>query len=156
MPSGFAKLREKAMWASLGLGFRALTGVLMRAGKHDPMMSRALDEFTGVYRFENADATIAKYIVFEGRGKVRSLSQRDGEHRNPPDMTFTLRDPKAFRGTKSEDVLKMVIADKVGQTGNMYYLFQFGFIMSLLENYYRNKRSKKKSSAATDKIKAQA
>jgi hypothetical protein len=129
--------KEKLLWGSIGIGLKTLAITLQRTSKKDKMLNRALDEFTGVYKFENRDGSQYRYLVFRGRGKVASPKKWNGE----VDFTLTLRDPKAFnRRSRAENVLETVIANKIGQSGNMYYIYQFGFTMSLLERYFRSKR----------------
>ena len=135
-----SNFREKAGWAAIGLGLRGLALLLIRIGKKDLWMSRALKELDGIYRFENKDGSLFRYLVFNG-GKVKVPRNWIG----PADFTFTLRERAAFYlRIKPEHILEIVIGNKVTQSGNTYFLFQFGFIMSLMERYFKMKKLKAK------------
>ncbi len=129
-------LKDKANWALIGLGLWGLTILLMRIGKKDPWLGRALKELDGIYRFENADGRFFRYLVFE-RGKVKAPHNWVG----PADFTFTFYEPPAYYlKIKPEHIFKLVFENKIAQAGNTYYLFQFGFIMSLVERYFKTKK----------------
>lgn len=129
-------LKDKANWALIGMGLRGLAFLLMWIGKKDPWLGRALKELDGIYRFENADGKFIRFLVFQG-GKV-------GVPRNwvgPADFTFTFYEPPAYYlKIKPEHIFKTVFENKIAQAGNTYYLFQFGFIMSLVERYFKTKK----------------
>ncbi len=128
--------KERAAWALIGVGLRGLAAGIMNIGKKDPLIGRALKEFDGIYRIENADGKLFHFLVFQN-GKAKVPRNWVG----PADFTFTLYEPPAFYlRTKPEDLLKMAISNKIGQKGNLYYLFQFGFIMSLVERYFKMKK----------------
>jgi hypothetical protein len=134
--------KDKLRWDAVGYGLKGLSSVLMRTARKDARLKRALNDFDGVYRFENRDGSLYRFLIFRGNGKVAASRKWAGD----PDFTLTLRDPRAFGlKTRPENVLEAVIANKVGQAGKMYYLYQFGFVMSLLERYFRSKRGRKKS-----------
>jgi len=135
--------KEKVSWVLIGTALKGLAALLMNIGKKDPWMGRAIREFDGIYRFQNTDGKYFHYLVFHG-GKVKVPRNWIG----PADFTFTLHElPMYYLNSKPEHLLKMVFANKMGQTGNIYYLSQFGFVMSLVERYYREKKLKKKARA---------
>lgn len=135
------KLAKEIAWLLTGWGLKGLASALRKAARRDPRLARALEKFTGIYRFEDADSKHARYLAFRGRGRVNAMSNCSCE----PDFTITIRKPSAFRRRmKPESTLEMVITNSVGQNGDTYYLYQFGFVMSLLENYFRQNRGKKK------------
>lgn len=128
--------KERANWALIGLGLRGLAFLLMWIGKKDTWLGRALKELDGIYRFENADGKFIRYLVFE-RGKVKAPHNLVG----PADFTFTFYEPPAYYlKIKPEHMFKLVFENKIAQAGNTYYLFQFGFIMSLVERYFKMKK----------------
>lgn len=129
------------MWSLTGWGLKGLASTLKKASRSDPLIAKALENFTGIYRFENADGSRARYLAFRGQGRVSAMKHCSCE----PDFTITIRRPSAFRQRmKPESTLEMVITNSVGQCGDTYYLYQFGFVMSLLENYFRQKGGGKK------------
>lgn len=129
------------IWSLTGWGLKGLASALTRASKSDPLIAKALENFTGIYRFEDAQGGHARYLAFRGDGKVSAMKHCSCE----PDFTITIRKPSAFRRRmKPESTLEMVITNSVGQYGDTYYLYQFGFVMSLLENYFRQNRGRKK------------
>lgn len=133
--------KERAGWTAIGFGLRALAAMLNRIGKKDPLLKRALEQFDGTYRFRNGDGALSRNLVF-GNGKVKAVAGSDGE----PDFTFTLYEPPAYYlKTRPDRVLELVIGNRIAHAGDMYYLYQFGFIVSLMDNYYRSKKAKKKS-----------
>jgi len=136
---------DKMRWTALGYALKALAVALTRIAGKDARLARALNEFDGVYRFENRDGALYRYLIFRGNGKVAVTKRWCGD----PDFILTLRDPRAFGvRTRPENVLEALIANKVGQEGKMHYLYQFGFVMSLLEGYFRSKMRQNRGSAA--------
>jgi len=134
-----SSLREMAGWTAIGLGLKGLAVMLMRIGRKDPLMGQALHTLDGTYRFENKDGKFYRYLVFEN-GKVKAPRNWAG----PANFTFTLREPAAsYLRTRPENILQIVIGNKIAQSGNTYFLFQFGFIMSLMEQYFKRKKVKK-------------
>jgi hypothetical protein len=136
------EMKERFSWLSLGLGLKGLAKILMRQGKKEPWLGRALQEFNGVYKFESGDKGFSRFLVFRD-GKVSAPKNFSGEH----DFLFTLYDVSRMKlGRKSSDmVLEIVIGNKIGQSGNLYYLYRFGFIMSLLDRSFRRKKIKRSS-----------
>lgn len=133
MPQPFG---ERLRWRAIGSGLRALAAALKFAGRRDPWLGRALAQFQGVYRFENADGSLFQYLVFSGRGQVQALRDFYGAAH----FTFTIYKPHELARASREGVLAVVIGNKIGQTGNLYYLYQFGFVMSLLDQWVRRWR----------------
>jgi hypothetical protein len=139
-----SSIREIILFTMLGLGLRGLALTLMRTAKKDPWLERALKELNGAYRFESKDRSLARHLVIN-KGKARMVKNLERE----PDFTFTLYDPSGFSlRTREENIIDVVIENKIGQSGNMYHLYQFGFIMSLLERGLRRKRPKAETQAS--------
>ncbi len=136
------RLREWLSWFSLGLGLKGLARILMRQGRKEPWLGRALQEFDGVYKFESGDQRFSRFLVFQD-GKVSAPKDFSGEH----DFLFTLYDVSRMKlGRRSSDmVLEIVIGNKIGQSGNLYYIYRLGFIMSLLDRSFRRKQIKRSS-----------
>jgi len=131
---------ERAEWLAIGAGLKGLSRLLMYLAGKDPWIGRAVKEFDGVYRFENAVGNHSRYMVFSN-GKVKA----PGKWKDEADFTFTLYESISYyRRAKAEDLLEMAIANKIGQTGNSHYLFQFGFVMSLVERYFKRKMNRTK------------
>jgi hypothetical protein len=134
------RLIEHLRWTAIGLGLKVLARVLMHAAKRDAWMGRAVATCDGVYRFENGPGNLHCFLVFQ-QGRV--LAPR--EWRDKAHVTFTIYDFSAFGlRTRADNLLETVIGNKVGQSGNLYYLFQFGFIMSLLERYFTARKRQRK------------
>jgi len=138
------RLKERLRWAGIGIGLKVLALVLRRTARKDDWLGRALDQAVGVYRFEDGSGALFRHLIFQN-GRVKA--QRDWPQ--PADFTLTLYQPSALGiGTKPESVLEVVIGNKVGQSGNLYYIYQFGFILSLLERYFTARRLKRKAATA--------
>ncbi len=137
------RLKERLRWSAIGLGLKVLARVLIHAAKRDEWMGRAVTTCDGVYRFENGPGNLHCFLVFQN-GRV--LAAREWPQK--AHATFTIYDFSAFGlGTRADTVLETVIGNKVGQSGNLYYVFQFGFIMSLLERYFTARKHQRKQAA---------
>jgi len=133
-------LKEKLRWGAIGLGLKVLASVLRWASKRDAMLGRAIREYQGTYRFESGDGEYARHLVFAG-GRVFARKQKPEEVH----FTFTLQQPDALGfSSRPDQLLEILIGNKIGQTGNLYYVYQFGFIMSLLERYFTSRRRQPK------------
>lgn len=131
-----ATLMERFRWQLLGRGLKGLAFALKRGRKKDPMLERALMEFEGVYRFENRSKILQWHIVLK-KGAVKI----EREWAGPVNFTFTLNQPRDLSiRVRPEHVLEVLIANKIGQNGDLYYLYQFGFILSLLRRALTPKR----------------
>ena len=131
-----ATLGERIRWYSLGRGLRVLAFALKRSKKKDPMLERALNSFNGIYRFENGPKTLQWNLVLKNGG-IKIERECD----QPADFTFTLNQPRDLSmRVKPEHILEVLISNKIGQAGDLYYLYQFGFIMSLLRRAMTPKR----------------
>jgi len=136
--TGKIPLRERLRWISIEMGLRTLSYSLKHQARKDEWLSRALKEFEGVYRFESGDKRLYRYLILkDGRVFVQK------EFKAKPDFLFTLYQPDKLklRG-RGDSVLEIVIGNKIGQSGNLYYLYQFAFIISLLERSLRRKKFK--------------
>lgn len=130
-------LKEWLNWQAMGLGLRILAFSLRRQGKKDRWLARALKELNGVYCFESHRGNFSCYLVF-GSGTVKFYPRWSGS----VNFTFTFFQPAIFEmGFKSGNPLKVVIENKLSQSGDLYYLYQFGFLMSLLERSFRKDKS---------------
>ena len=69
----------------------------------------------------------------------RTVSSRESKTRaRPANFTFTLYNPSDISlRVRPEHVLEVLIANKIGQSGDLHYLYQFGFIMSLFRRTTR-------------------
>jgi len=129
-------LGARIRWYSFGWGLWLLAFALRRAKKKDPMLERALDSFNGVYRFENGPKTLQWYLVLKN-GEVKLERECD----QPPNFTFSLNHPKDLSlRVRQEHILEVLISNKIGQAGDLYYLYQLGFIISLLRRAMTPKR----------------
>ena len=137
------RLKERLRWSAIGLGLKVLARVLMHVAKRDEWMGRAVATCDGIYRFENGPGNLHCFLVFQN-GRI--LAAR--EWPQPAHATFTIYNPSAFGlNLRAEGILETVIGNKVGQSGNLYYMFQFGFIMSLIERYFTARKRQRKDAA---------
>lgn len=128
-PSLLKRLRFRAV----AQGLKVLAWSVNRARTRDPWLSRALNRFDGVWRFESGDGKLAWHLVLEN-GRLAAVK----DPRRPANFTFTLYNPSDISlRVKPEHILEVLIANKVGQSGDLYYLYQFGFIMSLFRRATR-------------------
>lgn len=120
-------LKSRVRFAMIGSGLKLLARSLNKSCGKDPWFDRALDQFDGVWRFESGDRKVAWHLVLQnGKFKVA----RDWPA--PANFTFTLFSPSDLSlRVPPEHILEVIIANKIGQSGDLYYLYQFGFIMSL-------------------------
>jgi hypothetical protein len=140
------KIIDRLRWAGLGLGLRVLAFSLMRTARKDAWLDRAIKELDGVFRFRSGDRIFSRHLVFRD-GRVFVKKDWDGD----ADFTFTIYDFSGLAlNTKTENILDVIIGNKVGQSGNMYYLFQFGFVTSLLERAVKYPALRKKTFAAVN------
>lgn len=88
------------------------------------MPGRALREYHGVYRFESDSGVPARHLVLGGKAFVCKKRPPEGH------LTFTLHQPEAlsFR-SRPDQLLEIVIGNKIGQRGNTHYLYQRGFVL---------------------------
>jgi len=127
---------EWMRWTAIGGGLKILAFFLMRQGKKEALLGRALAEFEGVYKFESGDKKFSRYLVLKN-GKVMAKKKYEGEH----NFLFTLYEPAKMRlRARQEMVLEIIIGNKIGQSGNLYYLYQFGFLISLLDRSFKRKK----------------
>jgi hypothetical protein len=132
-------IREHLRWSGIGAGLRTLVLLLNRSRKKDEWLERALSEFEGVYRFESHGGEHFHHLVFAD-GRVFAARKWSAA----PNFTFTLHRPEDLSlRVAPENVLEVVIANKIGQSGNLYYLYQFGFIMSLLRRSLGSRKRRK-------------
>ena len=120
-------IRKRVRFALLGGGLRVLARSINKARGKDPWLDRALRQFEGVWRFESGDRKLYRHLILEA-GKFR-VSRECGR---PADFTFTIYSSSATGlRARPDRVLEVLIANKIGQSGDLHYLYQFGFIMSL-------------------------
>jgi len=129
-------LLEWLRWQGIGLGLKILAFLMRWRGKKDEWLARALRELEGVYRFESGDKKFCRYFILK-KGRVfveKSWSEK-------PDFTLTLYEPSKLRfRARQMMILEIIFGNKIGQSGNLFYIYQFGFIMSLLERSFRKKK----------------
>jgi hypothetical protein len=126
-------LAKRLRFRAVGQGLKLLAWSINRARSKDPWLERALDQFHGVWRFESGDHILAWHLVLEG-GKFAAVKDPG----KPANFTFTLYNPSDISlRVRPEHVLEVLIANKIGQSGDLHYLYQFGFIMSLFRRTTR-------------------
>lgn len=128
-----ARLRDALIWQGIGLGLTLLALALRHFSRRDDWLRRALADFDAVFRFESGDAARSRYLRFD-RGRVTAPARPP----RIPDFTFTIYHPEKFKPRGPGGVLEVVISNQVGQTGNLMYVYRFGFIMSLLRRRLRH------------------
>ena len=131
--SALGRARDAAVWFGIGRGVSVLAFLLGRRSKKDEWLRRAMADFDSVIRFQNGDGSRGCCIVFE-RGRARALASPP----RPPDFTLTLYHPERLRFKGPEAAVDVMITNSIGQVGNLYHLYRFGFIASLLARRARS------------------
>ncbi len=100
----------------------------------DRRFSRAVDSFEAVYVIRTPSA--ARSLVF-GRGRIRTRRGADGS----PDYEIALLDPPgALKGIleNPNDLITLVVENKINQQGNLFYLYKIGYLIGLAEARFRS------------------
>lgn len=111
-----------------------LAAALRVARVANPRVKRSVEDFCATYQFVSGNSV--RRLVFEN-GKIRS---RRGRADNP-DYEVTIHDlPGAVRILKEEpnNLLRLMVANKIDQTGNTWYLFRLGYLAGLMERQARD------------------
>lgn len=105
--------------------------VFKLARRLDPRMKKATKTFEATYQFRSGSA-VRRLIFTGGRVTTRRGAVAD------PDYELVLLDPPAVIRQLAEDpndVLRLLMDNKVRQRGNMYYLFRYGYLWGLCRRY---------------------
>ncbi len=125
----------KRLWTGLVLHTVVLGvwGVFISARVLMPRFRNAVKGFEATYQFRFA-ASARRLVISKGRIKTH------GGACESPDYEIEFIDlPGALRHMfgDSNDVMGLVIENKIDQKGNVYYLFQFGYLFGLIEHWLR-------------------
>ncbi len=93
----------------------------------------AVDSFEATYQFRTASA--GRTLIFSG-GRITT---RRGFSPSP-DYEIVLLDPRgAFRQLfkNPDDMIRLLMENKIDQRGNNYYLFKYGYLLGLCERFLR-------------------
>lgn len=104
----------------------------------DPRFRGAIESFEATYQFRVGTAT-RRLIVSDGRVRTRRGAVE------APEFEIVFLDlPGALRHMLKDanDVLTLMVENKIDQTGNNYYLFKFGYLCGLCERSVRELPSK--------------
>jgi len=95
---------------------------------------KALEKFNAIYQFRTGD-TGRRLIFLDGNIKIR------GGIVPAPDYELVLLDPPGVlkRLYKNpDDVIKLLMENKIDQRGNNFYLFKFGYLFGLCQRYFQD------------------
>ena len=115
--------------AVFGLGL--LLEVLRR---RDARIQRALTNFSACYQFRTPHGAARRLIFAGGRARTRAGLA------DAPDYEVVLLDPPAVveqLARDPDDVVRLLLENKIDQRGNPYYLFKLGYLMGLCERRLR-------------------
>jgi hypothetical protein len=100
----------------------------------DARFRKAVASYCAVYQFRSENS--ARQIVFK-QGRIAS---RRGECQ-APDFVITFIDlPGAlsYMAKYSNDPITLLMENKIDQIGNLYFLYKFGYLCGLCEDYFSN------------------
>ncbi len=128
------QLRDKALNAAIMhgsvLGTRAIFELVRL---FDKRFKRAIDTFEATYQFRTGAS--ARRLVFSS-GRLRTPR---GTVPSPDYELVFLDPPGVFRHMlkDSNDVLRLLLENKIDQKGNNYYLFRYGYLWGLCNRFFR-------------------
>jgi len=94
---------------------------------------KALEQFNAIYQFRTGD-TGRRLIFSDGRIKIRAGII------SAPDYELVLLDPPGVlkRLYKNpDDVIKLLMENKIDQRGNNFYLFKLGYLVGLCQRWFQ-------------------
>ena len=94
---------------------------------------KALEKFDAIYQFRTGD-TGRRLIFLDGHIKIRAGLVP------APDYELVLLDPPGVlkRLYKNpDDVIKLLMENKIDQRGNNFYLFKFGYLFGLCQRWFQ-------------------
>jgi len=128
-------VRQKALDAAIlnvmVVGIRGMFGLV---NLRSPRFREALKGFDATYRFR-AGSSARRLVFADGR-----IGAPRGEG-PAPDYELILLDPAGVVKRMYEnpdDMIKLLMENKIDQSGNNFYLFKFGYLLGLCERYFRD------------------
>ena len=126
-------MRDAAIVHGLVLGCAAMFGwVNLRYER----FRCALDGFDAVYQFRAGSAV--RRLIFSG-GRIRTRLGAAEE----PDYELALIEPVGVVRclvNNPDDMIKLLMENKIDQQGNNFYLFKFGYLLGLCDRYFQEVR----------------
>lgn len=98
---------------------------------------RALRSFEATYQFRTASA--GRQLIFSG-GRIRTRRGIAGA----PDFELVLLDPPGVLNRLREnpnDMLALMLENKIDQRGNQFYLFKYGYLWGLCLRFFEDNLS---------------
>lgn len=130
MKAMYGKFINAAIIHGMGIGsWLIFTLVKLRYSR----LKKALENFNAVYQFR-AGSTGRLLIFSDGRITTRSGIVK------APDYELDLIDPPGVlkRLLKNpDDVIKLLMENKIDQRGNNFYLFKYGYLLGLCQRYFQ-------------------
>lgn len=122
-----------------------LLAVFRAAWLMDPRFRKAVRSFRATYVFHSGDA--AGQLVFKPGGRFH-FSPRPASGREDYRVDF-LDLPAAVERMAEDpnDVIRLLLENRVDASGNVYYLFHFGYLCELCRPYFRLVRPVGKAAA---------
>lgn len=102
----------------------------------DSRFRRAVESFEAVYSFQTPSSSRA--LVFDN-GRINTRRRVVG----PPDFEIRLLDPRgALRSIlrNPNDLITLVVENKINQRGNLFFLYKFGYLVGLCEARFKSMR----------------
>lgn len=118
------RLEQAILFHSLIL---ALWAVFNFFGLFDKRFKKSVESFSATYQFRTPST--ARVLVFDG-GRIRT---RRGTV-SSSDYEVTIPDPLALLkslNNNQNDPLSLVMENKISQSGNLFFLYRFGYLLGL-------------------------
>jgi len=130
MKPGLERVRDGAILHGMVIGIWAVFKLVkLRSGR----FRKAVEAFDATYQFRTG--AIGRRLVFSA-GRIRTTRGLVPS----PDYELVLIDPPGVlkRLYKNpNDLIKLLMENKIDQLGNNYFLFKFGYLVGLCERWFR-------------------
>lgn len=124
---GFAgRLAQAALFHASVLGLWAMFNCFRL---FDMRFRKSVESFAAQYQFRMSSC--ARTLVFRG-GRIRT---RRGTVQNPDYVIRILDPPGLLRSVRDSrvDPISLVMENKISQSGNLFFLYRFGYLLGLCE-----------------------
>jgi len=120
-------LESRTARDSLGV----ILGLMRLAFKLDEDFRRNITGFEGVYQFRSPDNSIARAVIFDGKGMVIRKAVVPGAN-----VELIFKDERALLNYllgPERDIPKMLFDNEVVLKGNLNYMMKFGYMANHLQ-----------------------
>lgn len=132
--TGMKKRLNNAINAAIVHGMVMGNWAIFELVRHgEPRFQKSLEDFEAVYQFR-AGKSGRRLIFAKGRIKNRSGVC------DLPDYELVLIDPPGvLKGLvkNPDDMIRLLMENRIDQRGNNYYLFKYGYLLGLCDDYVR-------------------